>query len=266
VSGDATAGTNQTTSRVFGFATGLDYRLTPSTTVGFALAGGGTSWGLSEGLGGGSSDFFQAGVFGSHRFGTAYVSAALAYGWHQTSTSRTVTAGGFETLAADFTARSFGARLEGGYRFATPWAGITPYGAVQAQVFRTPSYSERATVGPGAFALAFDAQSTSSTRTELGVWLDNPIVLPAGALLTLRSRAAWAHDFNNEGRVSATFQTLPGSNFTVNGAAPAKDGALVTAAAEYRANQRWSMLAKFDGEFSRTTNIYGGTGTVRYAW
>jgi len=59
---------------------------------------------------------------------------------------------------------------------------------------------------------------------------------------------------------------LPGSNFTVNGAAPAADGALVSAGAEWRFAGGWSLGAKFDGEFSRTTALYSGTGSVRYTW
>ena len=74
------------------------------------------------------------------------------------------------------------------------------------------------------------------------------------------------HDTNTDRSASAVFQTLPGSSFTVNGAQPAKDGALVSGVAEYRAGRHWAFLAKFDGEFSGTTTIYAGTGTARYAW
>ena len=45
-----------------GFAGGLDYHYTPDTVLGFAFAGGGTNWSLSQGLGGGKSDAFQAGL------------------------------------------------------------------------------------------------------------------------------------------------------------------------------------------------------------
>ena len=237
--------------------------MSPSTTVGFALAGGATNWGLANGFGGGNSDFFQAGIYGSHRFGNAYVSAALAYAWHQASTSRTVTVGP-ETLVADFRAQSFGARLEGGYRFAMQSMGWTPYVAVQAQSFRTPSYSERASSGPGAFALAFNAQTTSNTRAELGVWFDKPIVLNNAALLTLRTRAAWAHDFTNDRPISATFQTLPGSTFTVNGVTPAEGWR----AARLSPNTAPTPAGRSSPvrEFSSTTAIYAGTGTVKYAW
>src|SRR5262249_6709335 len=40
VDGNATVGSHTTTSRVFGFAAGVDYPIAPTTTLGFALAGG----------------------------------------------------------------------------------------------------------------------------------------------------------------------------------------------------------------------------------
>jgi uncharacterized protein with beta-barrel porin domain len=55
---------------VYGTAVGLDYRFSPSTIAGFALAGGGTGFNVN-GLGWGRSDLFQAGVFVRHNAGPA---------------------------------------------------------------------------------------------------------------------------------------------------------------------------------------------------
>src|SRR5262245_34808857 len=113
--------------RAVGFAAGLDYRLTPDTVVGFALAGGGTEWSLAQGLGGGKSDAFQAGVYGATRSGPAYLAAAFAFTNHWMSTDRFAVG---DHLTANFNAQSYGGRLEGGYRFGTPYGGITPYAAI----------------------------------------------------------------------------------------------------------------------------------------
>ena len=59
---DAVAGTAAATNRIYGAAVGADYRLATNTTLGFALGGGATSFN-SFGLGSGSSDLFQAGLF-----------------------------------------------------------------------------------------------------------------------------------------------------------------------------------------------------------
>ena len=64
------------TARAFGFAAGADYRISPATLAGFALAGGGTSFSVN-GFGSGRSDLFQAGAFLRHNAGPAYVTAAL---------------------------------------------------------------------------------------------------------------------------------------------------------------------------------------------
>jgi hypothetical protein len=85
-------------------------------------------------------------------------------------------------------------------------------------------------------------------------------------VLTLRGRAGWAHDFNPDRSIAATFQTLPGASFVVNGAAQAHDSALVTGAAQMKWLNGWSTAATFEGEFSNVTRSYAGEGVARYAW
>lgn len=105
---------HDTTARTYGLATGFDYRASADTMVGFALAGGGTSWGLSDNLGTGRSDVLQFGLYGTKQFGAAYLSGALSYAWHNMSTDRTVTVSGSDRLTASFNAHSVGGRLETG--------------------------------------------------------------------------------------------------------------------------------------------------------
>lgn len=132
--GNAIVGSNDTTSRIFGTAAGADYRVSAHTLAGFALAGGGTNFSVAGGLGSGHSDLFQAGAYLRHINGPAYLSAALAYGWQDITTDRTVTVAGADRLRAEFKANAYSGRLEGGYRLIAPWTGgigITPYGAAQ---------------------------------------------------------------------------------------------------------------------------------------
>jgi len=265
--GNATVGSNSTTSRIFGTAVGADYRFSPFTIAGFALAGGGTNFSVANG-GTGRSDLFQAGAFIRHNVGPAYISGALAYGWQDITTNRTVTAAGIDQLRAEFNANAFSGRLEGGYRFVSPWVGgigLTPYAAAQFTTFDLPAYAEQATVGSNAFALAYNAKDVTDARSELGIRTDKSWAMP-GAILTLRSRFAWAHDFDPDRSIAATFQTLPGAGFVVNGAAQAHDSALTTASVEMKWINGWSAAATFEGEFSNVTSSYAGKGVVRYAW
>jgi outer membrane autotransporter protein len=227
------------------------------------LAGGGTNWSLAQGLGGGKSDAFQAGIYGATRWGAAYLAAALAFTNHWMSTDRFAFAG--DHLTSSFNAQSFGGRVEGGYRFATIYGGLTPYAAIQTQTFHTPGYNESDLNG-GGFALAFNSRNATDTRSELGARFDRLLLLNPEAALTLRARVAWAHDSISDPSLAPVFQALPGASFVVNGAAPAKNSALTSAGAEYRLANGVALLAKFDGEFAAHSSTYAGTGTVRYTW
>src|SRR6202048_2514732 len=153
--GNPIRGSNPVPSRIAGGAVGADYRFSPYTLAGFALAGGGTNFSLANGLGTGRSDLFQAGAFVRHTVGPAYVSAALAYGWQDITTDRTVTIAGLDRLHAEVNANAFSGRVEGGYRFMTPWMGITPYAAGQFTTFDLPAYAEQALSGANTFALNY---------------------------------------------------------------------------------------------------------------
>jgi uncharacterized protein with beta-barrel porin domain len=263
--GNAVLGSNTVTSRIFGGAVGADYRFSPFTLAGFALAGGGTNFSIANALGTGRSDLFQAGAFIRHTVGPAYISAALAYGWQDVTTDRTVTIAGVDQLRARFNANAFSGRAEAGYRFATPWMGITPYAAAQFTTFDLPAYAERAIAGANTFALSYAAKDVTASRSELGIRTDKSWAMP-NSIFTLRGRFAWAHDFNTDRNIAATFQTLPGASFVVNGAMPAHDAALTTASAELKWLNGWSAAATFEGEFSNVTRSYAGKGVVRYAW
>jgi outer membrane autotransporter protein len=189
----------------------------------------------------------------------------LGYGWQDITTNRTVTAAGTSQLRAQFDANAFSGRLEGGYRFVTPWMGVTPYAAAQFTTFDLPAYAEQALVGSNAFALAYGAKDVTDTRSELGIRTDKSFAMPDG-ILTLRGRLAWAHDYDPNHSIGATFQTLPGASFVVNGAAQAADSALVTASLEKKWLTGWSAAATFEGEFSDVTRSYAGKGVVRYTW
>jgi autotransporter-associated beta strand protein len=264
-SGNNALGTNGSTSSVFGNMVGADYRVSPNTIAGFAMAGGSTSFSVGNGLGGGRSDLFQAGAYINHVQGPAYISAALAYGWQDITTTRTVTVAGLDQLQAQFNANAFSGRLEGGYRFGSPWLGITPYAAAQFTTLDLPAYAEQAIIGTNNFALAYAAKSVTDPRTELGFRTDKSYAY-GDAVLTFRSRFAWAHDYDVDRSIGATFQSLPGSSFVVNGAAPAHDSALTTVSAEVKWRSGFSLAATFEGEFSNVTNSYAGKGVARYNW
>ena len=262
--GNGTTGSNTATSRVFGAAVGADYRFSANTVAGFALAGGGTNFSVAN-SGTGRSDLFQAGAFVRHTVGAAYLSGALAYGWQDVTTNRTVTIAGADQLQARFNANAYSGRVEGGYRFVTPWMGLTPYGAAQFTTFDLPAYAENALVGSNAFALSLrraqrhrHPQRTRPARRQVvrADRCDPHAARPRRLGARLQSR-------------SCHRRHLPGAAgriFVVNGAAQARHSALTTASAEVKWRNGFSVAATFEGEFSNVTRSYAGKGVVRYAW
>ena len=260
--GDPVIGSTNVTASTYGFAAGADYHVSPDTVLGFALAGSGTNWNLAQALGTGRSDAFQAGVYGTKYFGPAYLGAAFAFTNNWFTTNRTALG---DQLTANFQGQSFGVRVESGYRYAvTPTWGVTPYAAIQAESFHTPTYSET-DLTAGGFGLTYNAMSATDTRSELGGRFD---ALTAWGTLPvqLRARLAWAHDWVSNPALNASFDSLPGTSFTVFGAPIPRDSALASAGAQLFFTPRWSFLAKLDGEFANGSQTYAGSGTLRYTW
>jgi hypothetical protein len=270
-SGNAVAGSNNVTAHDFGFAGGMDYHATPNSVYGFALAGGGTSWGLAQGLGSGRSDAFQAGLYGKSFFGPAYLSGALAFTNNWMTTDRSALG---DDITAHFSGQSYGGRLETGYRYdvsssspndAAPYAtGFTPYAAFQTQWFHTPTYSETDLAG-GGLGLTYNAMTANDTRSELGAHFEDLTLFDAMPIV-LRARLAWAHDWVTNPTLDASFQSLPGTSFTVNGAKPPPNSALTSAGVELHMTPAWALMVKFDGEFAPGSQTYAGTATLRYKW
>jgi uncharacterized protein with beta-barrel porin domain len=92
------------------------------------------------------------------------------------------------------------------------------------------------------------------------------LALYPDAVLALRGRLAWAHDWVSDPTLTPLFQALPGASFVVNGATPAKNSALASVGGELRLANGVTLLGKFDGEFASNASTYGGTGTIRYTW
>ncbi|CEJ10528.1 Extracellular serine protease precursor [bacterium YEK0313] len=260
--GNTAIGSHGTSTSIYGSAFGADYRVSTDTVIGFALGAAGTSYRLGQGLGGGSSDVFQIGLYGRHQIGAAYVAAALAYGWQDVTTERRFMG---DRLTGRFTANAVSGRIETGYRFAAGFAGLTPYAAGEVVSLSVPGYREQVTSGSGLFALGYAGRSATAWRTELGLRADTAIRI-GEAELTLRGRLAWAHNVNPSAIVSASFTSLPASGFVVQGAREAPNALLTSAGAELKWTNGWSAAATFEGSFSGRGSSYAGRGTLRYQW
>ena len=266
LTGDSSLGSPTAISGGGGIASGIDFRFGPDTVLGFAFGGGSTSWSLSDSLGGGTSDIFQAGVYGSQRFGAAYVSAALAYAVDWMKTNRNITTPAIANLTANFTAGGPTGRLEGGYRFGEPDFGVTPYVAGVLSALRTPSYSETTASGTPGSELSYASQTVTNERAEIGAWVEKVFHLDNASTLWLRGRAGYAHDWWSNDSFSAQFLSLPTQSFTMTGITPPANLGLASLMSEIQYPNGISLSAKFDAELGQNAYSLAGTGTFRYSW
>ncbi|MGJ4931832.1 autotransporter outer membrane beta-barrel domain-containing protein [Bradyrhizobium sp. HKCCYLS2038] len=267
LAGDAATGSPDSSARAGAVAAGADYLITPTTLAGFSLAGGSMSW--SAGNGGGNSDVLLAGVYGKHEIGATTITAAASYANYWMSTTRTVTVAGLDQLTARFNAQSFGGRIEAGQRLPVPFLGAswTPYGALQAQSFRTPSYAESAAVGSNQFALSYAGRTATAVRAELGVQTERKIAIDSGGQLTLFGRTAYAHDTVSNPTLTANFTALGAAGgFTVFGTRPSQNLLLTSSGAEWQLATGVSFMLKAESEWGERSRTWAGTGRIRYVW
>ena len=198
--GNAALGSNNTTSSLGGVAVGADYRFSPNTIAGFALAGGATNFSVN-GLGSGRSDLFQAGAFVRHTVG-AGLSHRRAGLW---------LAGRHHRSHRDHRRRRSAAREIQRQRLVGPrrgrlslchavdrrrrhhaLRGRTVHHLRSARLCRTGDRRRQHLC-----AETMPRKNVTDTRSELGLRSDKSFAMTNG-IFTLRGRAAWAHDFNTD--------------------------------------------------------------------
>ncbi len=260
--GDALVGSHERTIQDAGIAIGFDRQVSPDTLVGVALSSGRTSFSLSDDLGSGDAATLQAAVYARSSFDQAYLSGALAIGHNQVSTSRWLTFAGADHFTADFATTSLAGQIEAGYHFG--W--LTPYAGLRVQRVSSPAYSETTAEGASTFALDYDEATSLTVRSEVGVRAEWRNALDSGDEVALFAGLAWVHDHAVEGTTTASFQSLPGSSFVVEGASAAADSALVSAGAELALNSGLSLSGQLNGRFSENSIGYGGSAKLSYSW
>ena len=94
-----------------------------------------------------------------------------------------MTVAGIDQLRAEFNANAFSGRVEGGYRFVSPWTGgigITPYAAGQFTTFDLPAYAEQAIAAPATSRWPTARRTSPTRRSELGLRTDKSYAMQNG--------------------------------------------------------------------------------------
>ena len=264
IAADAATGAASLSSGAFGIAGGIEAMFGDELLAGASIGFGHQTF--RSGGSSGKSDDVMLGLYGRKNFGQGYVSAALGYGWHDITTRRTVTLSGIDMLSGKFTANDLAGRVEGGYRLALDeQLGLTPFAAFAGDQFHTPAYTETSASGSANFALAYTADDSTASHSELGGKLDRDFAVDAQTL-SLEGMLAWAHQLNARPSAQAAFADLPGSGFVLLGVKPATDTALLGLGLQMHDTSGLVYGARVQDQTGGGTDVISGALNLAYHW
>lgn len=267
-SGDADVGSARTTTRATQMVGGLDIRLSPTTLVGFAVAGGSTSSSLADGLGSASAGVAQFGYYASTRAGALLLTGAAAFSWMDVTTHRAIPVLGLADVTVRYQPTIWSGRIEAAYEVARlARLAMSPYAAFEMQSVHTPGFVEQNAFAGGAAvgALTGQRQTGATTRSVLGLDMRGTIDVGDMAMQCF-ARAGWAHYYSQTAQTTAFLTGIPGSDFTATGAKSNPDAAAVSLGLNTRLTANVTLTTSFDGEFARNSQTYTGAGRMRVSF
>jgi autotransporter-associated beta strand protein len=252
-----------------GFATGLDHRFDPRFLAGLGVGfSSGNQW-ASGFSGQGTTNSYQASLYASFTPGAFYLDALAGYGYNDNAMTRQITLPNLAPrLAQGRTgANQFLGQLEAGYRIAIdgPAAlALTPFARFQGTTVNQAGFTES---GAGALNLTVARQTSGSARSVLGAELAGAFGAEGREKLAVQLRAGWAHEYASNARpVTANFAGAPGTSFTVFGAAPQTDSAIVSVAANMAIASGAGLYLRYDGEVGAGISSHSLSGGFRATW
>lgn len=269
INADSKTGAAPAQQSIAGGAFGSDYRTGPDTIVGFAGGVSSLSYSVPNNGATGQATGAHFGIYGLHGWDTIYVSGSLTYSRFDGSATRSIVGvGPTETERSSSVSHQLAGHFEIGRTFDTGGAKVTPFFAVEPAQLWQPGFVETSMTAngtPGVFGLTYQPQGTTSLPTVLGAQVDGETEVNAKALKGW-VRVAWVHELLANRTVTAGFNTLPGNNFTVDGATAASDAMRLSFGGSYAVAAQVSLFANGTAEISDRGQSLGGTAGVRFVW
>ncbi|HTU55424.1 MAG TPA: autotransporter outer membrane beta-barrel domain-containing protein [Acetobacteraceae bacterium] len=265
--GDPGLGTSPLSMNSWGLVAGLSYEPTANVVVGAAVGGSSSTYSVSDLGTSGSIPGGEGGLYALGRWGGFYASGTLAYGRYHVTSSRDIAPLGLGAVAdSSFDEGALTGRLETGYVFRDGAVNVTPFVAYEGAALWEPAFSE--SVGSGALplGLAVEGQTTTSQQSFLGFGVDRTVPLSGRWTLLNSARASWAHEFDTERSLTASFEADPAASFFVLGAPAASNSALLTDAVYFARGPRLSLFAAFGADVSGEGQMVGGSMGLQLTW
>ena len=253
-----TGGNAGSTSRSGGFVLGADKMLAPDLIAGaaFGFARTTTHSGGTTGI----SDTYAGALYASWTPGRAVFDLRAAIGPSDMRTRREIMLMPGSTITGNTQGMGGSVGIEAGYKFdlslgitAKPFAGLTWQG------LRRDGYSE--SLMP--FGLQYPAQSYDKLTTTLGATLTSQQRIGIATLMP-ELTLAWAHDLRDTTMTSEA--ALLDSAFTINGARPSRDAAIVGFKLSGWTQDNFRLFAGYHGELRANATSHQISGGMRYTW
>jgi outer membrane autotransporter protein len=110
-------------------------------------------------------------------------------------------------------------------------------------------------------------QTTQSLRTVFGAQLGAAMDVGLREKIAGQLRLGWSHEYADTARpVSASFAGAPAVPFTVFGAAPQRDGAVVGFSASTAVAEGMGVYLRYEGNIAGQDSSHALTAGLRMSW
>jgi len=267
VAGDYNAST--ATYNFGGAAVGIDYRLDPRFLVGLGVGyTAGNLW-VNGFTGKGSTDSVAVAAYGSFTQGGFYADLLGGYGYFNNRLQRQISISGLQprTASGSTGANQAMGQVETGYRFgiyAPAGATVAPFARLQGSSVTQNGFTES---GAQSLSLNVAQQTTNSLRTLFGIDLAGAIPMGSDRSLDLGLRLGWQHEFASTQRpITAALSGAPFAAFTVYGATPQPDSAVVSVRASTSLAASTQLFLRYDGDIGSGTDNHAFNLGVRMSF
>jgi len=236
-----------------GLLLGADRAISGPWSLGGVVSYSNTSVGNTGDTAGDKTNINAFGVIGYADYVTGNWYAKLSLGvleQHYDTERRIVFTGFSGSASGDFNGQQYVARGEVGYPIAMGATTVAPLGSLTYSHLGQDAYTESG--GNGA-ALAVDSARTSSVTTDIGVKLEHGMTVSQG-LLVPDLRIAWRHNYDStRTAITANFAaaTSGETSFTVLGATPLADSAVISAGITLLRGNDLSLTARYEAQLGQ---------------
>ena len=215
------------------------------------------------------TDAVQAGLYGGFVQGPVYVDALAAYAYNANQMWRPINIPGLQprTAYGQAGANQFLGQLEAGYRFdfgGAPGYFVTPFALLQGSTATQNGFTE---TGAQSLNLNVTQQTSGSLRSILGAQLGAAMDMGLRDRIAAQLRLGWSHEYADTARpVTASFVGAPAVPFTVFGAAPTRDGAVVGFSVSTAIAEAMGVYVRYEGTIAGQDSSHALTAGLRMTW